>query len=263
MGRLETKFETLSADGTPAFVAYIMAGDPDAETALEVMKGLPGAGVDVIELGIPFTDPMADGATIQLAGQRALEAGQTLNKTLDMARAFREGDTETPIVLMGYYNPIYSKGVDRFLAEAKEAGVDGLIIVDLPPEEDSELCLPANAAGLNFIRLATPTSDEKRLPKVLQNTSGFVYYVSMTGITGTADVQGDAVAPEVARIKASTDLPVVVGFGIKTPESAKTIAAVADGVVVGSAIVERIGRGDAPAKVLDFVASLADATHGA
>ncbi len=261
MSRIERTFERLG--DTPGFVAYIMAGDPDAETALEIMKGLPAAGVDVIELGLPFTDPMADGTTIQLAGQRALEAGQTLDKTLDMARAFREGDQETPIVLMGYYNPIYSKGVDAFLAEAKAAGIDGLIIVDLPPEEDSELCLPANAAGLNFIRLATPTSDDKRLPKVLQNTSGFVYYVSMTGITGTAEVQGDTVAPEVARIKKSTDLPIVVGFGVKTPEAASAIGKVADGVVVGSAIVERIGRGDAPADVLEFVASLASAAHGA
>ena len=261
MSRIERTFERLG--DTPGFVAYIMAGDPDAETALEIMKGLPAAGVDVIELGLPFTDPMADGTTIQLAGQRALEAGQTLDKTLDMARAFREGDQETPIVLMGYYNPIYSKGVDAFLAEAKAAGIDGLIIVDLPPEEDSELCLPANAAGLNFIRLATPTSDDKRLPKVLQNTSGFVYYVSMTGITGTAEVQGDTVAPEVARIKKSTDLPIVVGFGVKTPEAASAIGKVADGVVVGSAIVERIGRGDAPGDVLEFVASLASAAHGA
>ena len=261
MSRIERTFERLG--DTPGFVAYIMAGDPDAETALEIMKGLPAAGVDVIELGLPFTDPMADGTTIQLAGQRALEAGQTLDKTLDMARVFREGDQETPIVLMGYYNPIYSKGVDAFLAEAKAAGIDGLIIVDLPPEEDSELCLPANAAGLNFIRLATPTSDDKRLPKVLQNTSGFVYYVSMTGITGTAEVQGDTVAPEVARIKKSTDLPIVVGFGVKTPEAASAIGKVADGVVVGSAIVERIGRGDAPADVLEFVASLASAAHGA
>lgn len=263
MSRIEQTFARLEKAGTPAFVAYIMAGDPDSETTLSVMKGLPAAGVDIIELGLPFTDPMADGPTIQLAGQRALEGGQTLNKTLDMVRAFRATDATTPIVLMGYYNPIYSKGVDTFLAEAKEAGIDGLIIVDLPPEEDSELCLPANAAGIHFIRLATPTTDEKRLPKVLQNTSGFVYYVSMTGITGSAAVQSDAVAPEVARIKQSTDLPVIVGFGVKTPEAAASIAKVADGVVVGSAIVERIGRGDATSDVLSFVKSLADAAHGA
>lgn len=259
MSRIERTFERLG--DTPGFVAYIMAGDPDAETALEIMKGLPAAGVDVIELGLPFTDPMADGTTIQLAGQRALEAGQTLDKTLDMARAFREGDQETPIVLMGYYNPIYSKGVDAFLAEAKAAGIDGLIIVDLPPEEDSELCLPANAAGLNFIRLATPTSDDKRLPKVLQNTSGFVYYVSITGITGSAEAEATDVGPEVARIKAATDLPVIVGFGINTPEKSRAIASVADGAVVGSAIVSRIAAGDSAADVLAFVKTLSDGAH--
>lgn len=262
MTRIEAKFQALQAEGRKAFVSYIMAGDPDAGTALAVMKGLPKAGVDVIELGLPFTDPMADGPTIQLAGQRALEGGMTLAKTLQMVRDFRVGDTETPIVLMGYYNPIYSKGVDAFLAEATEAGVDGLIIVDLPPEEDDELCLPANKAGMNFIRLATPTSDARRLPKVLQNTSGFVYYVSMNGITGSAEVQTETVAPEVARIKESTDLPVIVGFGVKTPEASAAIASVADGVVVGSAIVERIGRGDSAGDVLKFVKSLADAAHG-
>ncbi len=263
MSRIDAKFAELNAAGRKAFVAYVMAGDPDFDTALDVIKGLPGAGVDIIELGLPFTDPMADGPTIQLAGQRALEAGMTLEKTLDTARAFREDDDTTPIVLMGYYNPIYSRGVDTFLADAKEAGVDGLIIVDLPPEEDSELCIPAQKAGLNFIRLATPTTDEKRLPKVLQNTSGFVYYVSITGITGSAAAQSGDVGPEVARIKAATDLPVIVGFGIKTPEASKAIAEVADGAVVGSAIVERIGRGDAPADTLAFVASLAEGAHQA
>ena len=261
MTRIEDRFTTLRAQGRKAFVSYIMAGDPDEATALEVMKGLPGAGVDIIELGLPFTDPMADGPTIQLAGGRALDGGMTLDKTLAMAAAFRETDDATPIVLMGYYNPIYSRGVDTFLAEAKAAGVDGLIIVDLPPEEDSELCIPAQKAGLNFIRLATPTTDDARLPKVLQNTSGFVYYVSMTGITGAADVQADAVAPEVARIKSNTELPIVVGFGVKTPEASGAVAGVADGVVVGSAIVERIGRGDSTADVLAFVKSLADAAH--
>ena len=263
MTRIDAKFEELNAKGKKAFVSYIMAGDPDYDTALEVMKGLPEAGVDVIELGLPFTDPMADGSTIQLAGQRALEAGMTLKKTLAMAKEFRANDDTTPIVLMGYYNPIYSHGVDAFLADAKDAGIDGLIVVDLPPEEDSELCIPAQAAGLNFIRLATPTTDEKRLPKVLQNTSGFVYYVSITGITGAAEAQAANVAPEVTRIKASTDLPIIVGFGIKTPETSQAIAAIADGAVVGSAIVEKIGNGESPADVLAFVKSLADGTHRA
>ncbi|MEM6824812.1 MAG: tryptophan synthase subunit alpha [Pseudomonadota bacterium] len=263
MTRIDETFARLSANGRKAFVAYVMAGDPDFDTSIDVMLGLPSAGVDIIELGLPFTDPMADGPTIQLAGQRALEAGQSLPKTLEMVSRFRETDTTTPIVLMGYYNPICARGVDRFLSEAKDAGIDGLIIVDLPPEEDSELCIPAKAAGLNFIRLATPTSDGRRLPTVLQNTSGFVYYVSITGITGAAEAQAGDVAPEVARIKSSTDLPVVVGFGIKTPETAEAIAGIADGAVVGSAIVERIGRGDAPKDVLSFVKSLADGAHRA
>ena len=261
MSRLQTRFAALAEQNRRAFVAYVMAGDPDYDRSLEVVRGLPGAGVDVIELGLPFTDPMADGPTIQLAGQRALAGGMTLQRTLDLARAFREGDDETPIVLMGYYNPIFSRGVDRFLAEAKEAGIDGLIVVDLPPEEDDELCLPAQAKGINFIRLATPTTDAKRLPKVLQNTSGFVYYVSVTGITGTAAAQTAEVAPEVARIKDSTDLPVIVGFGIKTPDAAQAIAGIADGAVVGSAIVEKIGAGESPADVLAFVRTLADGAH--
>ena len=263
MTRIDRKFEELRAAGKKAFVSYVMAGDPDYETSLAIVKGLPAAGVDIIELGLPFTDPMADGPTIQLAGQRALEGGQTLDKTLDLARAFRKDDDTTPIVMMGYYNPIYSRGVDRFLSEAKEAGIDGLIIVDLPPEEDDELCVPAQKAGLNFIRLATPTTDDKRLPKVLQNTSGFVYYVSITGITGAANAVATDVGPEVARIKSASDLPVIVGFGIKTPEDAENIAGVADGAVVGSAIVERIGRGDTPADVHAFVKSLADGAHRA
>lgn len=240
-----------------------MAGDPNYDKGLEIVMGLPAAGVDIIELGIPFTDPMADGITIQLAGQRALAAGQNLEKTLQYAREFRKVDDTTPIVLMGYYNPIYSRGVDKFLVDAKEAGIDGLIVVDLPPEEDSELCIPAQAAGINFIRLATPTTDDKRLPKVLTNTSGFVYYVSVTGITGTASAQANDVGPEVARIKSHTDLPVIVGFGIKTPQAAADIAAIADGAVVGSAIVERVGAGDSVADVLAFVKSLADGTHSA
>jgi len=261
MTRIDDTFARLRADGRKAFVSYIMAGDPDAETSLALMRGLPGAGVDIIELGVPFTDPMADGPTIQAAGQRALAGGQTLEKTLAMVRAFRDEDNSTPIVLMGYYNPIYNRGVERFLQDAVSAGVDGLIVVDLPPEEDVELCLPAQAAGLNFIRLATPTTDDRRLPRVLQNTSGFVYYVSITGITGAAAAQATDVAPEVARIKAATDLPVVVGFGINTPDSAADIAGVADGCVVGSAIVKEIGAGKPVAEVLAFVAGLAEGAH--
>ena len=261
MTRIDSKFAELQGQGKSAFVSFVMAGDPDYDTSLEIVRGLPDAGVDVIELGMPFTDPMADGPSIQLAGQRALEAGMTLDKTLQMVRDFRAGDNTTPIVLMGYYNPIHSKGVETFLTQAQAAGVDGLIVVDLPPEEDDELCIPAQAAGLNFIRLATPTTDDKRLPKVLQNTSGFVYYVSITGITGAASAQASAVGPEVERIKASTDLPVCVGFGIKTPENAQAIAEIADGAVVGSAIVNRIGEGEAPADVLAFVKSLADGAH--
>jgi tryptophan synthase alpha chain len=212
---------------------------------------------------MPFTDPMADGPTIQLAGQRALEGGQTLQKTLDMAAEFRKGDDRTPIVMMGYYNPIYSRGVDRFLQDARAAGIDGLIVVDLPPEEDAELCIPAQKAGLNFIRLATPTTDDKRLPTVLRNTSGFVYYVSITGITGAANAIAGDVGPEVARIKSQTDLPVIVGFGIKTPEAAQNIAGIADGAVVGSAIVDRIAKGDSADEVLAFVKTLADGAHRA
>jgi tryptophan synthase alpha chain len=263
MTRIDDTFARLRAQGRKAFVAYIMAGDPDVATSLAVMKGMPAAGVDIIELGLPFTDPMADGPTIQLAGQRALEGGMTLDKTLQMVRDFRVGDALTPIVLMGYYNPIYSRGVDRFLTQATEAGIDGLIIVDLPPEEDAELCLPAQAAGLNFIRLATPTTDDKRLPKVLQNTSGFVYYVSITGITGAAAAQATDVGPEVARIKSQTNLPVIVGFGITTPEASRAIASVADGSVVGSAIVKKIGEGVPVADVLAFVATLAAGAHSA
>ncbi|NSX53496.1 tryptophan synthase subunit alpha [Parasulfitobacter algicola] len=263
MTRIDAKFADLKAAGQKAFVAYVMAGDPDFDTSVQIVKGLPAAGVDIIELGLPFTDPMADGTTVQLAGQRALERGMTLDQTLQIVRELRKDDTTTPVVMMGYYNPIYSRGVDRFLQEAKEAGIDGLIIVDLPPEEDDELCIPAQNAGLNFIRLATPTTDDKRLPKVMQNTSGFVYYVSITGITGSAEAQADDVAPDVARIKAVTDLPVIVGFGVKTPASAQSIASVADGVVVGSAIVAQIEAGKPVDEVLQFVKSLADGAHKA
>ncbi len=213
------------------------------------------------ELGMPFTDPMADGPAIQLAGQRALKAGMTMARTLQLVRDFRAGDTKTPIVLMGYYNPIYSMGVDLFLPAAKAAGIDGLIVVDLPPEEDSELCIPAAAAGIDFIRLTTPTTNDKRLPKVMQNTAGFIYYVSINGITGSAEANADLIAPEVARITAASDLPVCVGFGIKTPETARAIGGIADGVVVGSAIVQRIGAGQSVAQVLGFVKELADGAH--
>ena len=263
MSRIDAKFADLNARGQKAFVAYVMAGDPTFDISVEIVKGLPSAGVDIIELGLPFTDPMADGTTIQLAGQRALAGHMTLEKTLQVARELRKTDDTTPIVMMGYYNPIFSRGVDKFLGDAVAAGIDGLIIVDLPPEEDEELCIPAQKAGINFIRLATPTTDDKRLPKVLTNTSGFVYYVSVTGITGTAAAQTADVAPEVARIKAHTDLPVIVGFGIKTPEAAAAIAGVADGAVVGSAIVEKIGAGESVADVLAFVKSLADGCHSA
>jgi tryptophan synthase alpha chain len=263
MTRIDAKFADLKSQGKKAFVAYVMAGDPDFDTSLEVVRGLPGAGVDIIELGLPFTDPMADGSAIQLAGQRALEGGMTLDKTLALAAAFREQDNTTPIVLMGYYNPIYSKGVDTFLEAAKKAGVDGLIVVDLPPEEDPELCLPAQAAGMNFIRLATPTTDDKRLPRVVQNTSGFVYYVSITGITGSAEADAGDVAPEVERIQNASGLPVIVGFGVNTPAKAEAIASVADGVVVGSAIVSKIADGLPVEDVLSFVKTLSDGAHRA
>ncbi|MEH6836948.1 MULTISPECIES: tryptophan synthase subunit alpha [Falsihalocynthiibacter] len=261
MTRIDDKFAELKAAGKKAFVTYVMAGDPNYAESLEIVKGLPGAGVDIIELGLPFTDPMADGVTIQLAGQRALAAGMSLQRTLDLATEFRKGDDTTPIVLMGYYNPIYSRGVAKFLVDAKAAGIDGMIVVDLPPEEDVELCIPAQAAGMNFIRLATPTTDDKRLPKVLQNTSGFVYYVSVNGTTGAAEAEVGDVGPEVARIKSQTDLPVIVGFGVNTPEKAENIARTADGCVVGSAIVAQIGAGKSVADVLSFVAGLAEGAH--
>jgi tryptophan synthase alpha chain len=238
--RMDKRFADVAAEGRPALVTYFMGGDPDYASSLEIMKALPKAGSDVIELGMAFSDPMADGPAIQLAGQRALKAGQTLAKTLQMARDFRRTDDATPIVLMGYYNPIYIYGVDRFLDEALDAGIDGLIVVDLPPEMDDELCIPALAKGVNFIRLATPTTDEKRLPTVLKNTSGFVYYVSMNGITGSALPDPSLVAGAVGRIKAHTALPVCVGFGVKTAEHARAIGAAADGVVVGTAIVNQI-----------------------
>jgi tryptophan synthase alpha chain len=241
-----------------------MAGDPDPATSLEVIKALPKAGADVIELGIPFTDPMADGPSIQAAGLRALKVGMTLKKTLELVHGFRKADNATPLVLMGYYNPIYIYGVDKFLADAKSAGVDGLIVVDLPPEEDTELCIPALKAGLNFIRLATPTTDDKRLPAVLANTSGFVYYVSVTGITGGASADSKVVGDAVARIKRHTDLPVCVGFGIRTPDAARAIAERADGSVVGTALVDALrgsldAEGRATGKTVNAVSELAAA----
>ena len=240
--RLDTRFAALAAEGRPGLVTFITAGDPDTETSAKILAALPAAGADVIELGMPFTDPMADGPAIQAASLRALHAGQTMVKTLAMVRAFRQGDDTTPIVLMGYYNPIYSYGNARFLKDAKAAGVDGLIVVDLPPEADDELCLPAKDAGLAFIRLATPTTDDKRLPAVLANTAGFVYYVSIAGITGTAAPDATKVGRAVARIKAHTPLPVAVGFGVRTPEQAAAIGAEADAVVVGSALVQAVER---------------------
>ena len=239
--RIDARFAAVAGENRPALITFIMSGDPGYETGLQILKALPAAGADIIELGMPFSDPMADGVAIQLAGQRALRAGMRLGRVLDMVAEFRRDDTETPIVLMGYYNPIYSFGVERFLGAAKDVGVDGLIVVDLPPEEDDELCIPALAAGLNFIRLTTPTTDSKRLQTVLRNTSGFVYYVSMTGVTGAAITGFAAVGEAVGRIKRETDLPVAVGFGIKTPDDAARIGRDADGVVVGSALVSAIG----------------------
>ena len=238
--RIEKRFAALKEEGRAALVTFTMAGDPDYAASVAILKALPKAGADIIELGMPFTDPMADGPAIQAAGLRALAAGQNMKKTLAAVREFRAGDAATPLVLMGYYNPIYVYGVDKFLADATAAGVDGLIVVDLPPEEDEELCLPALAAGVNFIRLATPTTDDKRLPTVLNNTSGFVYYVSITGITGAAAPDAGKVATAVARIKRHTALPVCVGFGVRNPEQARAIAENADGVVVGSALVEAV-----------------------
>jgi tryptophan synthase alpha chain len=270
--RIDHRFAELKSAGRAALVTFLTAGDPDSATSLAILRALPAAGADVIELGMPFTDPMADGPAIQMSSQRALKAGQTLKQTLAMVRDFRREDAATPIVLMGYYNPIYIYGVDRFLADAKSAGVDGLIVVDLPPEEDEELCLPALKAGLNFIRLATPTTDDKRLPAVLANTSGFVYYVSITGITGAAAPDPGKVGAAVTRIKRHTKLPVAVGFGVRTAEQAAAIASGADGVVVGSALVSALkasldGSGKATAKtvpsVADLVAELARGVRGA
>src|SRR5437764_13699901 len=238
--RIDARFAELKREGRAALVTFLMAGDPDPATSLDIIKAMPKAGADVIEIGMPFTDPMADGPSIQAAGLRALKAGMNLKKKLEMVRGFRKDDNATPLVLMGYYNPIYIYGVEKFLADAKTAGVDGLILVDLPPEEDEELCIPALKAGLNFIRLATPTTDDKRLPAVLANTSGFVYYVSITGITGAAAPDPGKVRQAIARIKRHTDLPVAVGFGVRTGDQARAIAESADGVAVGSALVDAV-----------------------
>ena len=259
--RIEKRFAKLKAEGRTALVTFTMAGDPDTATSLAVIKALPKAGADMLEIGMPFTDPMADGPAIQASGVRALAAGQTMIKTLAMVRDFRAGDNDTPIVLMGYYNPIYIYGVDKFLIDAKAAGVDGLIVVDLPPEEDDELCIPALKAELNFIRLATPTTDDKRLPAELNHTSGFVYYVSITGITGSAAPDPGKVSAAVGRIKKHTTLPVAVGFGVRDAASARAIAAGADAVVVGSALVEVVRKsldkdGKAQAHTVKAVAEL-------
>jgi len=270
--RIDNRFAELKAQGRAALVTFLTAGDPDGETSLALIKALPKAGADVIEIGMPFTDPMADGPAVQASSQRALKAGQTMKKTLAMVRAFRKSDDATPIVLMGYYNPIYVFGVERFLTDAKAAGVDGLIVVDLLPEEDAELCLPALKAGLSFIRLATPTTDDQRLPAVLANTSGFVYYVSITGVTGTAVPDAGKVGSAVERIKRHTALPVAVGFGVRTAANARAIAKGADGVVVGSALVDALKasldkNGKATRKtvkaVTDLVTALADGVRGA
>jgi tryptophan synthase alpha chain len=268
--RIDRRFAALKQEGRAALVTFVMAGDPDYDGSLAILKALPKSGADLIELGMPFTDPMADGPAIQAAGLRALKAGQNMKKTLALVRDFRAGDDATPIVLMGYYNPIYIYGVDKFLADAGSAGVDGLIVVDLPPEEDTELCLPALEAGFNFIRLATPTTDDKRLPAVLANTSGFVYYVSITGITGSAAPDAGKVSQAVARIKSHTKLPVCVGFGVRTAEQARVLAQGADGVVVGSALVDAVrqsvdrgGKAAAVSAVSELVRSLADGVRGA
>ena len=271
-GRIARRFAALASAGRAGLVTYLTCGDPDGESFARILAQLPAAGADLIELGMPFSDPMADGPSIQAAGLRALKAGMTLKRTLAIVGDFRAGDQTTPIVLMGYYNPIYRYGVDRFLADAKKAGVDGLIIVDLTPEHDDELCLPALAAGLDFIRLATPTTDDKRLPAVLAHSAGFIYYVSIAGITGTKSAEADAVASAVARLRRHSPLPVAVGFGIRTPQQAAAVARVADAAVVGSALVERVaanldGAGKAKpglvAAVLDDVKALASGVRGA
>lgn len=266
--RITKRFEQLNAEKRSGLITFVMGGDPDYKTALDILKGLPEAGADLIEIGMPFTDPMADGPSIQKAGLRALETGQTLRKTLELASDFRKTDDKTPLIVMGYYNPIYIFGVDKFLLEAKNAGIDGLIVVDLPPEEDSELCIPALEKGLDFIRLATPTSDDKRLPSLLKHTSGFIYYISIAGVTGTKTLDIDSVSSAVNRLRHHTTLPVAVGFGVKTPEMASKVAQVADSVVVGSGVIDILAStldtqnkptNETVPTVLKFVKSLSDA----
>ncbi len=261
MERILETFRNLKKKRKKAFIAFVMAGDPTIEDSLEMLLNLPKIGTDLIEIGVPFTDPIADGPSIQAAGLRALEQGITLNIVLDMVQKFRETNITTPIILMGYYNPIYSMGVQHFLEKATRCGVDGLIVVDLPPEEDEELCLPAKQAGLDFIRLATPTSDDDRLKTIISNASGFIYYVSINGITGAAAPSVSRIAPDIQKLKSRTELPVCVGFGIKNPEIALEISRICDGIVVGSAIVDRISKGDSTESILTFCKELATATH--
>ena len=272
LSRIEQRFAALKREGRAGLITYLTCGDPDAASFARILEGLPKAGADLIEVGVPFSDPMADGPAIQAAGLRALKAGMTLPKVLEIVRGFRKNDNATPIVLMGYYNPIHHFGVAKFLSEAKAAGVDGLIIVDLPPEHDDEMCIPAKAVGLDFIRLATPTTDDKRLPQVLKNTQGFLYYVAVAGVTGTKSASGDVITAAVKRLKSHTDLPVAVGFGIRTPEQAAAVARVADAAVVGSALVDRVAAGlDANGKptpelvsaVLSDVSALSKGVKGA
>ncbi|MFV3329858.1 tryptophan synthase subunit alpha [Pseudomonas sp. NY15437] len=267
MSRLQTRFAELKEQNRAALVTFITAGDPGYSTSLDILKGLPEAGADVIELGMPFTDPMADGPAIQLANIRALGNGQNLAKTLKMVREFRAGNTTTPLVLMGYFNPIHYYGVDKFIADAKEAGVDGLIVVDLPPEHNEDLCHPAQAAGIDFIRLTTPTTDDQRLPTVLEGSSGFVYYVSVAGVTGAGAATLEHVEQAVARLRRHTDLPVSIGFGIRTPEHAASVARLADGVVVGSALIDKIAEAtssaDAVQSVLGLCRQLAEGVRNA
>ncbi len=261
MTRIDETFKILKNTNKKAFISFVMAGDPDFEKSLEIIKGLPQAGVDIIEIGIPFTDPMADGPAIQLAGQRAIASGATLKSVLTLVKEFRKTNIETPVVLMGYFNPILTMGIKKFLLECITVGVDGLIIVDLPPEEDQELCIPCIEAGLNFIRLATPTSDEKRLKKLMRNTSGFLYYVSITGITGGASPQAKLIQSKIEMLQKNTTLPICVGFGVKNADTAKQIAKIADGVVVGSAIVDKIAEKSSVEEILGFCKNLAEATH--
>ncbi|QFT20007.1 Tryptophan synthase alpha chain [Pseudomonas sp. THAF187a] len=256
MSRLHNRFAELKAENRAALVTFITAGDPDYATSLEILKGLPDAGADVIELGMPFTDPMADGPAIQLANIRALDGKQNMVKTLQMVREFRAGNQDTPLVLMGYYNPIFCYGVERFIADAKAAGVDGLIVVDLPPEHNDELCEPAQAAGIDFIRLTTPTTDDERLPTVLNGSSGFVYYVSVAGVTGAGAATMDHVEEAVARLRRHTDLPLCIGFGIRTPEHAAEVAKRAEGAVVGSALIDKIAEATSPSEAVNGVLSL-------